>query len=142
MKEYVFRCEGKPYYSWKKCLQDFKHGEYAVVKNESDMTHNAFMHGLRYYLPDERVVSRKGVAYINPPIKNAVKIPGVLYYKGDWFDFVYSIEPRSEQQVINLTDDYKRNSDFVWQVNRALETNGIEGFKAFSVKGCCVLKRR
>lgn len=142
MKELVFYGDGKACYSWKKCLQDYDRSP-AIVKNQSGMSHNSFVKSLRRFLDGSgvTVVSRGGVVYLNPPVRSVSRAPSVLYYEGDWDDLVNGIKHYKEQQVVNLTDAYKRNCDFVKQLNRALEVYGVTEYEAVAVRGSCVLRR-
>lgn len=128
--------------SWDDCFIDYDKS-YAIVVNKSQMSHNTFTHSLRRYLKgtDIKVVSRKGTIYLNPPVKFAKKIPTVIYYEGNWDAVFDNLRPYPEQQVVNLTQDYKRNCDFVKQLNRALEAREIDNFEAVAVNGRCMLRR-
>ena len=65
----------------------------------------------------------------------------MIYYEGSWDAVFDNLRPYPEQQVVNLTQDYKRNCDFVKQLNRALEAREIDNFEAVAVNGRCILRR-
>lgn len=129
--------------SWDDCFKDYDRS-YAIVVNKSQKSHEAFVRSLKRYLKGTNIkaVSRNGTVYLNPPVKFVKKIPTVIYYEGDWDAVFNALNPcYPERQVVNLTQDYKRNCDFVKQLNRALEARNDENYEAVAVKGCCVLRR-
>lgn len=132
---------GKPCYGIKNCLQGYD-GSYAQVYNKSQMSHDGFVKAIKRHFSDTdvRVVSRDKVVHLNPPVRSAKRVPGVLYFEGDWFGMLCGPLNRT-QQVINLTDTYKRNCDFVKQLNLALITYEIDDYEAVAERGACILRR-
>lgn len=128
--------------SWDDCFKDYDRS-YAIVVNKSQKSHEAFVRSLKRYLEGTNIkaVSRNGTVYLNPPVKFVKKIPTVIYYEGNWDAIFDNLRPYPEQQVVNLTQDYKRNCDFVKQLNRALEAREIDNFEAVAVNGRCMLRR-
>ena len=142
VQKIIFKGGCKPAVAWKEALAGYD-GSPAMVVNESDMTHDGMTQALKRYLwywPYEcRVVSRKGVLYLNLPLKECQRVPSVLYYEGDW-EKLLSGAVRRCQQVVNLTNDYKNNCDFVKQLNRAIDLYAYgSDLEARSQRGRCIL---
>lgn len=119
MLKIYFEGEGKPSDICYDVFADYD-GSPAMVINRSKLSHDGMTQAIkRYFNGAVSVVSRKGILYLNRPVRTVKKAPSVLYYEGDW-ERMLSTELRRVQQVVNLTDDYKRNCDFVKQLNTAL----------------------
>ena len=142
METYTFYGSGKPCYSIKNCLKDYK-GAYAQFCNCSDMSHDSFVKAVKRHFADTNVcvVSRNKIVYLNTPIRSIRRAPGVLYFEGDWNKTLKTVPLNRVQQVVNLTDSYKRNCDFVKQLGLALITYEIDGYEAVAERGCCILRR-
>lgn len=134
--------------SWEQALKEWN-GEAAIVHNASGKKHHAVYQSLRRHLKvpysETKVVSHKSIIYLNPPFDELRKrIPGILYFVGDWTDLVVEIEELNCQkcQVVNLTQFYKRNTSFVRALNRALDREANERYEAIANnKGECFLRR-
>ena len=139
--EYTFDGGGKPCYSIKNCLEGYD-GSYAQVHNRSEMSHDSFVKAVKRHFSNTnvRVVSRNRVVYLNPPVRSMRHAPGVLYFEGDWYKMLNGVALNRVQQVVNLTDSYKRNCDFVKQLNKALDVYFIEDYVAVAERGCCILR--
>ena len=131
--------------NWEKTLREYD-GSPIMIFNDTSKSQDAITQSLKRYLNAYfdfpcRVISRKKILYVNPPLRSAIRVPGVIYFEGDW-DVLYDVQLKRCQKVVNLTNDNKRNCDFVRRLNDVLFMYGFDNFEAWSVKGMCVLGTR
>lgn len=147
-REIYYKGEGKPSDEWFRLLKDYDGREPLKIFNDSDRSHDNVYQSLKRYIGQHyigqhmvnaNVVSRKKIFYVNMPLQKTKRIPGWLYYEGDWGKML-SGNLRAAQRVENLTNDYRVHSDFVRKLNKYLIENKPDlDYEARSAKGVCVL---
>ena len=139
----VYKGDCKPADEWRNLLADYNGIDEITVFNESGKTVSSVCQSATRYLIGKfgsgRVISRNGVIIINPTLKQVTRVPGYLYYAGDWEEVYREFDCRLSAPVVNLTSSLQMTCDFVKQLNRYLLSIGCSELEARSVKGMCIL---
>ena len=95
---------------------------------------------LSRHFDDVRVTSSGGVITINPTLKEVVRVPGYLYYDGSFRRMLNGAEINGCTRIVNLTNKYALNKDFIKAINRYIYNSGcLIGYEARSVAGMCII---